>query len=83
MKKLSKLTLGSITRGICPDVRPFPITQSPTRWFKTREHDDVMVKVMKSTLSGLRITRGLKLSERVGLRVNDDNYCISRSYGQS
>ena len=49
MKKLSKLTLRSIpiTRGICPDVRPFPITQSPTRWFKNGEHDDVMVKVMK------------------------------------
>jgi len=49
MKKLSKLTLRSIpiTRGICPNARSFPITQSPARWFKTREHDDIMVKVMK------------------------------------
>ena len=49
MKKLSKSALRSIpiTRGICPNVRSFPITQSPTRWFKTRERDEVMVKVMK------------------------------------
>ena len=47
-----------------------------TRRFTIREHGEVMVNVMKIDSSGLRITRGIKLSERFGLRVNDDNYGI-------
>ena len=35
-----------------------------------------MKKLWKWALSGWRITRGIKLSERFGLRANDDNYGI-------
>ena len=48
MKKLSKSALRSSDNSWISQMSVhFQSHKSPTRWFKTRERDEVMVKVMK------------------------------------
>ena len=78
MKKLSKLALRSIpiTRGICPNVRSFQSHKVRRDGSRLVSATNLWSKLSKSALSRLRITRGKKLSVRVALGANDDNYGI-------